>query len=1088
MKFDGHRWIAIMLILMTGAATGIYLQQREQELQEHAAYSSLLLNLKEQENCLNREILGVTFFQLDQHGALAKCGNSLRLLLEELKQLSVASNGAGSVPLKKVIDEYLAHATKKLALIERIESRALLIRNDLRHLPVLVEQLDRQTEQSTDSLATLLGQILRYKLFPGDIDPESLEQQIAAMQTVVGTPAQQQKLEEIRTHMQAALRNMQPLETDEKELARISSDRHFEALHGAADGYREQEMQAYSRLGLLVLVLIVELVLAILYLLGNLRMARSVAEQSRKQLLDGLSNLSEAFAMFDHKGRLVIANRTWEEFYPWLRGNLYASISLTEIEKLNSNHIARRTLSGGKLDAEDFAQFDKPYYEERVDGKKWYLASDSKTEEGGLVCVRSDITESKHVEYQYRKMSRALEQSPASIVITDPDGVIEYVNPKFEETSGYSAEESIGQMSTVLESDDKTAEEYKGLWETLKQGKVWRGTFYNKRKDGTTYWESASISPIRDEQGKIIHYIEVKEDVTAHRQSEDQMRMNATVFETTTEGIMVTDEQGRIKAVNPAFIEMMGYSSEETVGQMPTFFASGRHDKAFFAEMWERLHEVGSWAGEIWNRRKDGSVFPEWLSIAAIRDELGIINEYVAIFSDITQRKQDEEQILYQANYDVLTGLPNRTLLFDRLLQSIVSARREGWNFALMFLDLDRFKSVNDLYGHVAGDELLQLVGSKLRSMVREVDTVARFGGDEFVVLLQGINKEQDAALVAEKIVDGLSEPCRITDRVVSIGATIGITFFPADANESGSLMDEANVLLSNADMAMYHAKSSGRNHYQFFQQSMQTRVKDHLSLERDLISALENEELLLYYQPIHYAKSGELAGVEALIRWQHPQRGLVSPTAFVSLAEDTGLIGPIGEWAFHTACKQVSEWREGKIAGLNLSVNLSSRQRGLGFTAEKLEVILDDTGLPAESLTLEITENLLMEGSIKSVEWLADFRKLGVRLALDDFGTGYSSLSYLKRFPINALKVDRSFIHDLPDDEGGESLIAAIVAMADSLGLEVVAEGVENDAQRECIKRIGCDYMQGYLFGKPMPAVDVLARYGSETKSCVGS
>ena len=405
-----------------------------------------------------------------------------------------------------------------------------------------------------------------------------------------------------------------------------------------------------------------------------------------------------------------------------------------------------------------------------------------------------------------------------------------------------------------------------------------------------------------------------------------------------------------------------------------------------------------------------------------------------------------------------------------------------------MFLDLDRFKSVNDLYGHVAGDELLQLVGSKLKSMVREVDTVARFGGDEFVVLLQGINQEEDAALVAEKIIDGLSEPCKITDRTVSIGATIGITFFPADASESGSLMDEANVLLSNADMAMYHAKSRGRNHYQFFQQSMQTRVKDHLSLERDLLSALENEELLLYYQPIHYANSGELASVEALIRWQHPQRGLVSPTAFVSLAEDTGLIGPIGEWAFHAACKQVSEWREGKISGLNLSVNLSSRQRGLGFTAEKLAAILDDTGLPAESLTLEITENLLMEGSKKSVKWLADFRKLGVRLAIDDFGTGYSSLSYLKRFPINALKVDRSFIYELPGDEGDESLIAAIVAMADSLGIEVVAEGVENDAQRKCIERIGCDYMQGYLFGKPMPAADLLARYGSETISGVSS
>lgn len=504
--------------------------------------------------------------------------------------------------------------------------------------------------------------------------------------------------------------------------------------------------------------------------------------------------------------------------------------------------------------------------------------------------------------------------------------------------------------------------------------------------------------------------------------------------------------------------------------------------------MWESLHDVEKWSGEIWNRRKNGSVFPEWLSIAAIRDESGEINEYVAIYSDITQRKQDEEQILYQANYDVLTGLPNRTLLFDRLLQSIASARREKLKFALMFLDLDRFKAVNDLYGHVAGDELLQLVGSKLKTLMREEDTVARFGGDEFVVLLHGIHQAEDAALVAEKIIASLSEPFKLTERTVSIGVTIGITFFPEDADSSGSLLDEANSLLGNADMAMYHAKSGGRSHFQFFQQGMQIRVKEHLALEQDLLNALENEELLLFYQPIHEAKTGELAGVEALVRWQHPQRGLISPTVFVSLAEETGLIGPIGEWAFIEACKQVSEWRRESILGLGLSVNLSSRQRGLGFTAEKLGSILESSGLPAEAMTLEITENLLMEGSAISVDWLTEFRKLGVRLAIDDFGTGYSSLSYLKRFPVNALKVDRSFIRDLPGDKADESLIAAIVAMADSLGIQVVAEGVENDAQFECVKKIGCDYMQGYLFGKPMRAEDILSRYGADSRSCVGS
>jgi diguanylate cyclase (GGDEF)-like protein/PAS domain S-box-containing protein len=1077
MTFFGHHWIVFALILMVGATAGLYVQQRESAWEEHAEYSNLLLSLKEHETSLDREILRITSFQVNQYEVLAKWSSSLQGLLKWLKQLSVTSNGPGSGALKKSIDEYAAHSTQKMALIERIKSAVELIRNDLLYLSALVNQHDQQ--------AALLAQIFRYGLFPDEVQLESLEQQIATLQAAEDTPVpQQQELEAVRFRMQASLRNMQSLDRVEKELASGSSDKYFDMLYLAAEDYHKQDMPAFSRLGVLTLILVVALVVVVSYLLNRLQKERYVAEQSRKRLHDGLSNLSEAFAMFDSKGHQVLANRTWEKFYPWLRGSLHSSTSLAEIEKLSSPHIVRRTLSGEKLDAESRARLDNAYCVEKVDGKKWYLASDSRTDEGGLVCVRSDITESKRAEMEYRKMSRALEQSPAAVVITDTDGTIEYVNPRFEETSGYSAEESIGQNSTMLTSGDRTFEERETLWDTLKQGKVWRGAFYNKKKDGTIYWESASISPIRDDEGQITHYIEVKEDLTSRKQAEDQLRMNATVFETTTEGIMVTDAQGRIKAINPAFTNIMGYSSEEAVGQMPSLFSSGRHDKAFFAEMWDHLLEVGGWAGEIWNRRKDGSVFPEWLSIAAIRDEHGEINEYVALFSDITQRKQDQEQILYQANYDVLTGLPNRTLLFDRLLQSIVSARREGWKFALMFVDLDRFKAVNDLYGHVAGDELLQLVGSKLRSMIREVDTVARFGGDEFVVLLHGINHENDAALIAEKLIDSLSEPFKITDRMVSIGATIGITFFPTDATESDSLMDEANALLSNADMAMYHAKSDGRNRYQFFQEGMQTRVKDHLSLEQDLLSALENNELLLYYQPIHEAVSGELASVEALIRWQHPQRGLVSPTAFISLAEETGLIGPIGEWAFHEACKQVSEWRGEKIPGLGLSVNLSSRQRGLGFTAKKLSAILEHTGLPAESLTLEITENLLMEGSDKSVQWLTDFRKLGVRLAIDDFGTGYSSLSYLKRFPINALKVDRSFIHDLPGDQGDESLVAAIVAMADSLGIEVVAEGVENNAQRECIKRLGCDYMQGYLFGKPMPAEEILAGFASETSS----
>jgi len=1081
MKFNPLYWFVMFLILATSVATGFYVQYREDVLQEHTDYSVLLLTLKEAEVLMGREVLKVISFQQNQYDVLVDAGNRLQLLSEDLKKLAMLPNGTGGPFLKHDIGNYEQHLINKLALIERIKSRAGMIRNSLHYLPLLVSRYDQQAERLAFKLATLLNQIYRYNLFPGKIELKSLEQQIVAMKAEDGASAeQQQMLEDIRLHMLASLGHMRILGDLTTQLAEATGGSHFESLYAAIERYRQQDMQVFSQFGLLMLIMVCVLALAVSVLLRRLSSARHAAEQSWNRLSDGVNSLSEAFALFDREGRLVLANQTWEHFYPWLKGKMHASISLQEIDMLNANHVAHNTLSGRELDAESFTDFDKPYFLERVDKIRWYLASDSKTKEGGMVCVRSDFSELKEKELQLRKMGRALEQSPASVVITNTEGIIEYVNPKFEEVSGYSAEEALGQNPRILKGGDKSSEDYATLWDTLKQGKVWRGSFHNKKKDGSIYWESASISPIRDDQGQITHYIGVKEDVTARKRAEEQLRMNATVFETTTEGIMVTDAEARIKTVNPAFTEITGYSAEEAIGQMPSMFSSGRHDQTFFDEMWNHLRTVGNWAGEIWNRRKDGSVFPEWLSIAAIKDEKGAIDEYVAIFSDITQRKQNEEQILYQANYDVLTGLPNRTLLFDRLLQSIVSCRREKWKFALMFVDLDRFKAVNDLHGHVIGDELLQLVAGRLKSAVREVDTVARFGGDEFVVLLHGIHGEDDAALVSQKLIKSLSEPFEVVDRSVSIGATIGITLFPADASEGDSLIDIANALLSNADMAMYQAKSKGRNRYQFFQRSMQARVKDHLALEQDLGRALENNELLVYYQPIHEAYGGELVGVEALIRWQHPQRGMVMPDTFIGLAEETGLIGPIGEWVFQTACKQTSEWRAKEIIGLNLSVNLSTRQRNLGFTADKLASILQDTGLPAEYLLLEITENLLMEESARSVQWLTEFRGLGVRLAIDDFGTGYSSLSYLKRFPVNTLKIDRSFVHDLPDNKEDASLVAAIVAMADSLGIEVVAEGVETDAQRKFINKVGCDYMQGYLFGKPMPPEEILARYGS--------
>ncbi|MBL3601801.1 MAG: EAL domain-containing protein [gamma proteobacterium endosymbiont of Lamellibrachia anaximandri] len=576
-------------------------------------------------------------------------------------------------------------------------------------------------------------------------------------------------------------------------------------------------------------------------------------------------------------------------------------------------------------------------------------------------------------------------------------------------------------------------------------------------------------------RGRATHFIAVKEDVTAQKRAEDLLRMNATVFDTTTEGIMVTDAENRIKTVNPAFSRITGYELSEVVGRNPSILSSGRQKKLFYQEMWETVLHQGHWSGEIWNRRKDGSVYPQWLSVASIKDEKGRVSEYVAIFSDITQRKENEEQIRYQANYDALTGLPNRSLLQDRLSQAIMSAGREEWGLALLFIDLDKFKVVNDSFGHVIGDELLQKVATRIKACVREVDTVARFGGDEFVVLLQDISEPEDAAKVASKIIETVSRVFELSSRETFVGASIGITLYPEDA-------DTPDTLLQNADMAMYLAKDTGRNRFQFFTAKIQEQVRIRQSLEHDLRTALKREEFELYYQPVVDAGNESIVSVEALLRWHHPQLGFVAPDTFIPLAEEIGLIGIIGMWILHTGCRQVHEWHQTGLSDIEIAFNLSGRQRELGLTAKDISLILHETGLSGEFITLEITESELIEDTAEEITWLQSFKNVGAKLSIDDFGTGYSSLSYLKRFPVDILKIDRAFVADLPDNQDDASLVEAIVAIAKSLNLKLVAEGVETKAQADFLKKIGCDYLQGYYFGKPMPATELTDMIGVGT------
>ncbi|PKM35986.1 MAG: hypothetical protein CVV06_13430 [Gammaproteobacteria bacterium HGW-Gammaproteobacteria-10] len=554
------------------------------------------------------------------------------------------------------------------------------------------------------------------------------------------------------------------------------------------------------------------------------------------------------------------------------------------------------------------------------------------------------------------------------------------------------------------------------------------------------------------------------------KKMEEQLKLAAKVFEHSQEGIMITSPDMTVLKINLAFTAVTGYKQDEVIGRTPKILSSGRHGPAFYRDMWHKINKEGSWQGEIWNRRKNGDLYAEWLSICRINDKFGRVSHYIGIFSDITLRKLNEKQIEQLAYFDPLTELPNRALLNDRLKQGIVQAVRHKLWLSVFFLDLDRFKILNDTLGHFAGDLLLQNVAKRLKSCVRESDTVARFGGDEFVILLTDFVDEQSAALhsaeIAKKILDVLSQPFDLSGNQFITSGSIGFTLFPKD----GSSVDE---LIKNADTAMYQAKASGRNNYQHFSDSMRSDALTRSTLENDLHHALPNQELVVYYQPlIDLQTPNQIIGFEALLRWNHPRKGLISPDDFIPIAEETGMIVAIGEWVLKTACKQFKIWRDqGQPQLKKICVNLSARQFLQNDLAHSIRQCLESIGLDARFLEIEITETVMMQHMSEVIRVLQQLMQMGVTVSLDDFGTGYSSLTYLKKFPINSLKIDRSFVRDILNDPDDKVIVHSIILIARQMRLEIIAEGIENNEQATYLMQAGCRFGQGFLYSKPLPA-----------------
>ena len=556
-------------------------------------------------------------------------------------------------------------------------------------------------------------------------------------------------------------------------------------------------------------------------------------------------------------------------------------------------------------------------------------------------------------------------------------------------------------------------------------------------------------------------------ELQARIAAQESLKLASLVYENSSEGILVTDEENHIIAINPAFTRITGYELADVQGKDPRYFSSGRHDLDFYKAMWSELTQTGHWQGEVWDRHKNGEDHAKYLTINTIYHEDGNVFRRVALFMDISDKKESEEVIWHQANFDPLTQLPNRSMFHDRLLHEVQLAQRGNFIFALLFIDLDLFKEVNDTLGHHVGDLLLIDAARRISSCVRKSDTVARLGGDEFTVILGGLPDVSSIERVATKILQDLAAPYTLGDEVVYITGSIGITLYPHDAIEPDGL-------LKNADQAMYVAKNMGRNRISYFTQALQESAQARLRMITDLHEAITQEQFVVHYQPIVDLSTGDIYKAEALVRWQHPKRGLVPPNDFIPLAEETGLITEIGDWVFREAARHARRLREYYHPAFQISVNKSPKQfRDSGATIASWFEYLKELDLPGDGITIEITEGLLLNAISDVTDKLRLFREGGIQIAIDDFGTGYSSLSYLKRFHIDYLKIDQSFVRDIETDANDLALSRAIIVMAHALGLKVIAEGVETATQLALLKNAECDFAQGYFFSKPVPAAE---------------
>ncbi len=664
----------------------------------------------------------------------------------------------------------------------------------------------------------------------------------------------------------------------------------------------------------------------------------------------------------------------------------------------------------------------------------------------------------------------AVKNSDNTIVLTDPNKHITYVNKVFEKTTGYSAKEAIGQNPNILKSGKQDDAFYRELNAKLAKGEKWEGQFINKRKDGSLYYEKASIVPIvLDNQ--LLSYLAIKLDITEYVLQNQELALAASVFENTEEAIIITDTDKRTVSVNGAFEKIYGYTLEEIQGKTLNMIRSGKQDVHFYKQMWNAIESEGVWQGKLFNKTKSGQIIPVWSTIKAVKDKDGKLINYIAVQTDLREIEGIQDEINYLAYHDQLTGLYNRAHFEEYLHHAIALAKRKGEHIALLFIDLDRFKIINDTLGHDIGDEVLVEVAKRLQNTLRESDFISRWGGDEFVVILENINQSADSAKTASHLINILKEPIEIATHSLTTTASIGITLYP----ENG---EDANTLIKHADSAMYLAKETGKNQFQFYTQALSKEIQSKMDIDIALRNALKNEEFFLVFQPQYALDTREIVSLEALIRWNNANKELTYPDRFIPIAEENGAIVDIGYFVFEESCRALNIMRENGLNIHYIAVNVASMQFNEDNLLDIFLSILERYHLTPSDIEIEITERFVMEPTRSNITLLERFRSHGFRISIDDFGTGYSSMAYLKNLPADTIKIDKTFVDDINKGGADNAIIEAIIALAKTLEYSIVAEGIEREVEEEFLREHNCDYGQGYLFCRPILATELIERF----------